>query len=590
MALAYSRIGLRVAAPAAVVAAALVGGLHYTQTRDSLRRGNETLDVYADLLNRLVLSDLREGMVAKDNERIGRELARIGETAPIRSLRIVDKQGKVVFASDPKDVGTTMLRTEPSCAGCHKNGGAPKRGAHSLRFTDGETHIYRAVQPITLEEACARCHDGKEGTVLGVLITDLDDDALTGELRADTKRTAWSIALSALLLVLIMAALIWRQVVSRLRNLRLMLDLLRTGARASVLSVSSADEIDEVTRAVQALTLDLDGRVALERAGRRLASVLERQAGPVLLLDAAGFVAAANGLAAARLAAGRPLVGQQRASFPGLPEAMLADAREQGWALPAEGEDGPALFAMASAAGDITAFLEIWPDGSGTPLPADGEAATSRAETQDWLLYGTVLAESIRPAQQGGPTVLRFDARLARARRLATEVAALGTEAAAEREEVDLKSLGLILLWDLEREMPAHHWHVLRDVTQRVPGVRYQLRALLYRLARAAGRQAGDHGHVVLFTQCAPGQNKVFAGAWASAPGGQTLLDPPDGPTLARAIAVAHGGGVEVDPAFDIGEMPGFAALRLACPAQGTLFVAELAMRADAKPRARPMA
>ena len=138
--------------------------------------------------------------------------------------------------------------------------------------------------------------------------------------------------------------------------------------------------------------------------------------------------------------------------------------------------------------------------------------------------------------------------------------------------------------------MPAHHWHVLRDVTQRVPGVRYQLRALLYRLARAAGRQAGERGHVVLFTQSAPGQNKVFAGAWASATGGQALLDPPDGPGLARAIAVAHGGGVEVDPTFDISEMPGFAALRLPCAAQGTLFVAELSLRTDAKPRPRPMA
>ena len=50
------------------------------------------------------------------------------------------------------------------------------------------------------------------------------------------------------------------------------------------------------------------------------------------------------------------------------------------------------------------------------------------------------------------------------------------------------------------------------------------------------------------------------------------------------------GGGVEVDPTFDISEMPGFAALRLPCAAQGTLFVAELSLRTDAKPRPRPMA
>lgn len=590
MAFAYSRIGLRVAAPAAVVAAALVGGLHYTQSRDSLQRGTETLDVYADLLNRLVLSDLREGMLSKDSERIQRELTRIADMAPIRSLKVVNKQGKVVFASDPKAVGTIMRRTEPSCVGCHKNGGPPERKAHSLRFVAGGVNIYRAVQPIALEEACARCHDGREGAVLGVLITDLDDDVLTGDLRADSRRTAWSIAASALLLVLIMAGLIWRQVVTRLRSLRLMLDLLRTGARASVLSVSSADEIDEVTRAVQALTLDLDGRVALERAGRRLASVLERQTGAVLLVDAAGLVAAANGHAVARLGSGKGLVGQARAQLPGMPTELFELAREQGWALPEEGDEGPVIFAMATGAGHTVAFLELWPDAGQGGALTESQAAASRAETQDWLLYGAVLAESIRPAPQGGSTVLRFDARLARARRLAGEIVALGSEAATEREDIDLKSLGLILLWDLEREMPAHHWHVLRDVSERVPGARYQLRALLYRLARAAGRQAGERGHVVLFTQPAPGQDKVFAGAWASKAGGEVLLDPPDGPALARAIAGAHGGGVEVDPAFDMVDMPGFAALRLSSPSKGTLFVAELSMRAESRPRPRPMA
>ena len=267
MAFAYSRIGLRIAIPAVVVALALVGGLYYLERRDTAQQATATLDVYAELVNRMVLSDLREAMLAKDRDRIQSELSRFAGMQPIKSLRIVNKDGKVVFATDATALGTTMHKSDPSCAACHQPGVAPQKRARALRFDSaaGE-HIYRAVQPILLDEACLRCHDQPEGSTIGMLLIDLDDDALTGQQQANSRRTIWTGALATLVILALIAALLGRTVVFRLRHLRHLLELLRTGARATVLSVGAADEIDEVTRAVQALTLDLDGRVAQERA------------------------------------------------------------------------------------------------------------------------------------------------------------------------------------------------------------------------------------------------------------------------------------------------------------------------------------
>ena len=587
MAFAFSRIGVRIAAPAVVVALGLVAALYFVQRRDSAQQGDETLLVYADLVNRMVMSDLREAMLAKDRPRIQRELMRFAEMAPIKSLRIVDNAGKVAFATDPAALGTTMPRTDPSCVICHQPGAPPEKRARTLHLTTASgAHVYRAVQPILLDDACRRCHDQTEGAAVGVLLLDLDDDALTGAQRANGQRTLWVVAAATLLLFVVLALLLGRNVVFRLRHLRHLLDLLRTGARATVLSVGAADEIDDVTRAVQALTLDLDGRVGLERAQRRLAAVLERQPGAVFLVDARGWIVAANRLAVGRYGDSRSsLVGCRAPSVPGLTAQRLALAHEQGWWLPEGDEDGPALMAMTDPSGAHAACVALWLTPEDPALPGEGLPVAPTAANVAWQLYGTVVAESVVPAQQSGTTVLRFDARLGRVRRLATGIAAVGQEARAEREDVDLKSLALILLWDLRREWPNVHWHTLRDTTVQVQGTRYQLRELMQRLAGAAARQAGDGGHVALFAQQTAGD--VFIAAWANRPGGEVVLDPTDAPALAHAIAAAHGGDVEVDPAFDCAEISEFAALNLAGPTVGTLYVASLVVHAEARPTGR---
>ena len=591
MAFAFSRIGVRVAAPAVFLAAGLTGTLYWVQRTDANRQSQETLAAYTDLVNRIVLADLREAMLAKDRARLQRELGRFAEFAPIKALRILDGNGQTVFATEPTDRGETVpVAPRPAasgqrCAPARSLGAEPLRRACSLRLTapDG-SHLFRTVQPILLDEACTRCHELPAGTEVGELVVDLDDDVLTGAQRASSQRTAWSVAAAAVGCFALLALLLGRNVVVRLRRLRHLLELLRTGARATVLSVGSADEIDEVTRAVQALTLDLDGRLSLERAGRRLEAVLEQQPGAAVLLDDRGWVVAANRLAVARSRGQREgVIGGPLSQFSDLPAGMLADARAAGWALPAGEEDGPALLAMRDSQGRTGGFLAFWLETAATV--ASRELPQPPPPPADWQLYAAVLAESLRPAAQTGATALRFDVRLGRVRRLAADLAVVAAEAAAEREEVDLKSLALILLWDLHRDLPNRRWHTLRDTAATAPGARYQLRELMQRLARTAGAQAGPGGHVVLFAE--ESAAKVLLAAWAGRAGGEAVLDPTHAPALAAAVAAAHGGGVEVDPAFDLAEINGFSSLKLSGPSLGTLYVAELSTRATASPTDR---
>jgi len=190
-----SRLALRIALPALAVAALALAALYYRQGLLAERRSAETLDRYAGLLSNLVLHDLRDSMLRKERPRIQRELADVARLGPIRSVQVVAKSGKVTFASDPTAVGRVVAKSSASCAACHQDGAIPTTGARSLHIEIDGRPVFRALQPIVAARACVRCHEVPVGTMVGLLVTDLDGPALVGGVATDRAQT---VALGAL--------------------------------------------------------------------------------------------------------------------------------------------------------------------------------------------------------------------------------------------------------------------------------------------------------------------------------------------------------------------------------------------------------
>ncbi len=267
------------------------------QVRATERRRVESLQAYADLLGRLVLSNLRDAMLTKERGRLQPLLSRIREIEPIVQVRVVNKTGEVVFADDAGVVGEVLGRDDASCRVCHGDGAdtPPRRRSATLpvRAANGR-EVFRAIQPIRVEPECVRCHDEPEGSVIGIVMTDIDRELLTGALGRQTTASIWAFVGAGALILAVLGALVWRLVVSRLRNLGRLLELLRGGARSMDLVTASGDEIDALTRAAHGLVLDLDGRLAVERALHRVAPVLEGHPGAALVLDPDGVVLVCN--------------------------------------------------------------------------------------------------------------------------------------------------------------------------------------------------------------------------------------------------------------------------------------------------------
>lgn len=582
-------MGTRLVLPAAVVTAALTAALVVSQWAAAQRAGAQSAEHYADLLAHTVLDGVHDAMLADDRPRLRTQLKRFARSEHVHRIDILDKSGEVVFSSEPSARGQRFQKDSATCAPCHRPGVTPENRGRSVRLTLGPgLTVLRFVQPIRAETECLECHEeAKVGQPLGVLVTDLDEDELTGALLAEARAQSWA-QVGALAVLMGSLMVITRfVVVGRLRNVRRLLDFLREGSASGAgapRSFRGTDEIDELERLVRSVADDAEDRRAIDRAADGLAGVLARCREPVVLLDPGLRVLGANAQFLEHpgskpiTAAGQPLAVE------GLTAAAVAEAtREHGWAL-GERPDAPLLVAVPDAAGAPLAWAEIWSDAPAGP-PEHSAAEPLAPADAEWQLYTAAVASGTGPEAARLRGVQQLDRRLSSGKRLLTDLAALSAQLAGERRPVDLSALMPLVLWDLHRQLPDVSWHALLEEGLSVSGFRYQLRALVRRLARAAATQAGPGGHAVLFSQRRPNQDRVFVGAWARSDAPPVSIEGAGRLPLTNLLARNHGGGVEVDPAFDLGPLCAARGVSLPCETRGVLFVAEVDARGRAAPR-----
>jgi two-component system NtrC family sensor kinase len=144
----------------------------------------------ADTITRSTHYDMLENR--RDN--LQRQIDAIGRQEGIVGVRLFNKEGRVVFSSDPLDIGRTVDKRSESCVACHANGPpSPSLPAaqRSRIFTDRDgRRVLGVIHPIPNEPTCATaCHAHRASdTVLGVLdvdlsLADIEDTVERGQVR-----------------------------------------------------------------------------------------------------------------------------------------------------------------------------------------------------------------------------------------------------------------------------------------------------------------------------------------------------------------------------------------------------------------------
>ncbi len=260
----HTRIGLQIVAAVGLVTALGIGILATVTLRTHRREMIAQLTRSADLLSETVKRSTEDYMLENRREHIRRQIETIGQQERIERVRVFNKQGRIVFSSDPTEVGHILDKRGESCFACHAQDHPLEKPPVQDRariFTNASGHrVLGIVNPIQNESACntAACHaHGAEETVLGVLdvtmsLADVDRQIVAGRTRI-VALAMGCIAVGGLLLWWLSRRLVSRPVEALAAGTR----RVAAGDLTATIPAGARNELGELARAFNAMTARL---------------------------------------------------------------------------------------------------------------------------------------------------------------------------------------------------------------------------------------------------------------------------------------------------------------------------------------------
>jgi two-component system NtrC family sensor kinase len=143
-------------------------------------------------ISETIKSSTHYDMLENRRDNLQRQIETIGRQPGIESVRVFNKEGRIVFSSEPSEAGRSVDKRSDSCVACHASG----RPAESLP-ADQRSRVFPGrhggrvlgiINPIYNQPACATaCHAHRPGDkVLGVLdvgvsLTEVDRSVARGQ-------------------------------------------------------------------------------------------------------------------------------------------------------------------------------------------------------------------------------------------------------------------------------------------------------------------------------------------------------------------------------------------------------------------------
>ena len=260
----HTRIGVQIVAAVGLVTALGIALLATVTLRTHRREMIAQLTRNADLLSETVKRSTEDYMLENRREHIRRQIETIGRQERIERIRVFNKQGTIVFSSDPKEVGQALDKRAESCFACHAQDRPLEQPSVQDRariFTNGSGHrVLGIVNPIQNQPACASaaCHaHAPDAHVLGVLdvtmsLADVDRQIASSRTRI-VGLAAGCIIVAALLLWALSRRLVSRPVEALAAGTR----RVAAGDLTTTIPAVGRNELGELARAFNTMTARL---------------------------------------------------------------------------------------------------------------------------------------------------------------------------------------------------------------------------------------------------------------------------------------------------------------------------------------------
>ncbi|MFP5238722.1 MAG: PAS domain S-box protein [Acidobacteriota bacterium] len=225
----------------------------------------ENVIMGADRVSSTIKLGLHYAMMLNSREDIQAIVNNLSKLREVRNVRIINKQGEVMFASNPEQAHNVVSRRDPLCQACHiytvpKLKPTLNEAIYKDAQEDGE-RVLRLVSPIVNEPGCSDasgCHFHRpDEQILGVLdlafsLTDVDP-----LIRQSKQHTAYLAFIQFLVtfatLALLFVVLIKRPINSIIRDAK----LIAQGRGLLPKRMESGDEIGQLAQAIHQMGNDL---------------------------------------------------------------------------------------------------------------------------------------------------------------------------------------------------------------------------------------------------------------------------------------------------------------------------------------------
>jgi two-component system, NtrC family, sensor kinase len=213
----------------------------------------------------LVIRSTQHSMLANDKAEAQGIVTAVGLEPGIEGIRIINKDGQVIFAARSEEIGRRFSMREEACAQCHDHNGLVIRGAeqgHSYRvFTKpGGGRVLSLSTVIRNGPHCsdASCHaHPATKRVLGIMDTEMSLAEVDRSALESRNRFVTLSLVAVLVVALVSGGFIWRFVRLPAKRLIEGMELASAGSLDLRLDVHSHDELGQVAGAFNAMMEEL---------------------------------------------------------------------------------------------------------------------------------------------------------------------------------------------------------------------------------------------------------------------------------------------------------------------------------------------
>ncbi|HUC28588.1 MAG TPA: ATP-binding protein [Candidatus Acidoferrum sp.] len=218
----------------------------------------------AERISDVIKHSTTDYMLRNDRAGLYHSIQMMASEPGMDKIRIFDRDGRITYTTNPAELNHVVDKTAEACYACHAQSQPLTRLNRPDRFriyrNGGGHRVLGIITPIENQPACsnAACHaHPPEQQILGVLDTDLSLAKADVQLAESSRRMIVYTGCALLLIAVLSWFFVWRVVAAPVQALKRGTERLATGHLGYQIDVQSQDELGELARSFNSMSLQL---------------------------------------------------------------------------------------------------------------------------------------------------------------------------------------------------------------------------------------------------------------------------------------------------------------------------------------------